>query len=87
MAEVETRKICRKCLLQEMLESGDFYKTLKANIDAVTGDDRAGDKLYMNRLSICKECNNLADGMCKVCGCYVEYRAVKAKEKCPYGKW
>lgn len=85
--EVKTRRVCRKCLLKEMMENGDFYATLKANIDAVTGEDRADDVTYEGRLKVCKECDYLADGMCKACGCYVEYRAVKAKEKCPYKKW
>lgn len=84
---VKPQNRCRKCLLKEMMESGDFYKTLKANIDAVPAEDRASDEDYNSRLKVCKECDYLADGMCRACGCYVEYRAVKAREKCPYGKW
>ncbi len=84
---MEPKKMCRKCLLKEMMESGDFYATLKANIDAVPKEDRASDDDYNNRLKVCKECDYLADGMCRACGCYVEYRAVKARDKCPYSKW
>lgn len=84
---MENRKKCRKCLLKEMMENGDFYATLKANIDSVTGEDRADDSLYEKRLLVCKGCDYLADGLCRACGCYVEYRAVKTKEKCPYKKW
>lgn len=81
------RKMCRKCLLKEMMESGDFYKTLKANIDAIAQQDRASEALYEERLSVCKGCDYLADGLCRACGCYVEYRGAKKDEVCPYKKW
>ena len=44
---------------------------------------------YERRLSICKECDRLLDGMCTVCGCYVEMRAAVTTNCCPAvrAKW
>ncbi len=43
--------------------------------------------LYETRLSLCKECDLLLDGMCRACGCFVELRATMKKNSCPYDKW
>ena len=42
---------------------------------------------YERRLSICKECEKLLSGMCRMCGCYVEMRAAIALRDCPGKKW
>lgn len=42
---------------------------------------------YQRRLSICKECEKLLSGMCRMCGCYVEMRAAIALRDCPGKKW
>ena len=38
---------------------------------------------YKNRLDICKQCDNLVNGMCKICGCFVEVRAAVKNNYCP----
>jgi len=38
---------------------------------------------YKKRLHICKDCDNLINGMCKICGCFVEMRAAVKKNYCP----
>lgn len=38
---------------------------------------------YKKRLDICKGCDNLINGMCKICGCFVEMRAAVKKNYCP----
>ena len=39
------------------------------------------------RLMVCKECDLLADGMCRACGFFVDMWAALDKNICPYGKW
>lgn len=55
-----------------------------ANLDS---DIKADEALYEERLAACKECDLLLEGMCRICGCYVELRAVVAKNICPRKKW
>ena len=38
---------------------------------------------YEERLRICTECDSLMNGMCGVCGCYVEMRAAVKTHYCP----
>ncbi len=38
---------------------------------------------YDARLELCKECEKLIGGMCRVCGCFVEVRAAKKSVHCP----
>ena len=44
---------------------------------------RTGEKEYKSRLDICKQCDNLVNGMCKICGCFVEVRAAVKNNYCP----
>ena len=44
---------------------------------------------YINRLTICKNCNNFnhEKWTCKICGCYLDKKAKMNTENCPEGKW
>jgi len=44
---------------------------------------RTGDAAYRARLDICRECPELMNGTCRLCGCYVETRAAKKGQRCP----
>ena len=44
---------------------------------------RASDADYRTRLDICRECDQLLSGTCRLCGCYVETRAAKRVQGCP----
>ena len=46
-------------------------------------DELFEEEEYKKRLDICKECDNLINGMCKICGCFVEMRAAIKKNYCP----
>lgn len=84
--KTEGKRTCRKCLLYEM-DQGDYFRNLYAYIDRLDPDIKAGEKLYRDRLSICKECELLLDGMCRTCGCFVELRAAVKENICPYERW
>ena len=50
---------------------------------------RAPAELVRSRLAVCKSCDCLLSGMCVKCGCFVEARAAKAVQHCPFtpSKW
>lgn len=73
---------CRKCLLKEMPENV-YFKNLYDYIETLSEDIKANAAEYERRLNICKECDNLLNGMCRICGCFIELRAVIDKNYCP----
>jgi len=76
---------CRRCLLHE-LGKDEFFRGIYEYIAGLGDDVRAPDSLYKERLEICRSCDNLIDGMCKLCGCFVEVRAVKKLSYCAMDK-
>ena len=44
---------------------------------------RASEADYRARLAICEGCDQLLNGTCRLCGCYVETRAAKRVQGCP----
>jgi len=70
-----------------MIDKDAYFKTLQEMIDNIDEEHKADSALYEERLGICMECDRLADGMCRACGCYVELRAAVTKNQCPYNNW
>ena len=86
--ETEKTRVCRRCLTREMMgEQEDYFRSLHAYIANLDPEIKAGEALYEDRLGICKECAQLYQGMCRLCGCYVELRAAVSKNVCPERKW
>lgn len=79
-------RICRRCLIADM-DKTEYFVNLHNYIDNLSADIKVGAKVYDERLSVCKNCDLLADGMCRACGCFVELRAAVGKNCCPYDKW
>lgn len=84
--EEASKKRCLQCLLREMNQE-EYMENLYSYINRLDKDIKADKALYEERLSVCKECRYLADGMCRACGCFVELRAVIANNRCSYDKW
>ena len=82
----QTKYTCRKCLTADMDEK-KYFENLHAYIASLDEELKVDRPLYEERLAVCKECDLLADAMCRACGCYVELRAVMWKNACPYDKW
>ena len=76
------RPFCRKCLLSEIDPAG-VYKTVLEYIASLDPSVKCSSEEYERRLMICRACDHLKDGMCALCGCFVEVRAVKQKQNCP----
>ncbi|MDD6326556.1 MAG: DUF6171 family protein [Lachnospiraceae bacterium] len=81
----EPRRFCRKCLTREM-EQTEYFRTLHEYIEHLDADLKVSSERYEERLALCKECEKLYQGMCRICGCYVELRAVMKKNSCPLVK-
>lgn len=82
----QVKRVCRRCLTADMDEK-EYFENLHTYIANLDENLKVDQPLYEKRLSVCKECDLLADGMCRACGCYVELRAVMWKNACPYEKW
>lgn len=82
------KKICKRCLLMQYPDA-EYFKDLYGYIESLDNDIKVEDSEYNRRLDICIECDNYIKGMCKICGCFVELRAVIAENECAdiHKKW
>ncbi|MGN0532591.1 MAG: DUF6171 family protein [Eubacterium sp.] len=73
---------CKRCLL---LEAGDkvTHGDIMLQLSLVDKGNRADTQLYNHRLNLCQSCDQLLSGICRKCGCYVEYRAGILNNHCP----
>lgn len=84
----ENKRVCKKCLLQDIAPE-EYLENMRIYLTGLDDDIKTEDRLYNERLSHCKECNNLIEGLCRLCGCFVEYRAAIMHKACPdiHPKW
>lgn len=75
-------RFCKKCLLDKVMGEAE-YKHMQDYINAIDSHIKTNEEDYRIRLNTCMECENLINGMCKLCGCYVEMRAAVKKNYCP----
>ena len=77
---------CR-CLLAEQWP--ELHQAVRDYVELLPEEQKAPDDVYQARLAVCKACENLRDGTCGLCGCYVEARAAKRGLGCPAlpAKW
>ena len=59
------------------------YNHMQDYISNIDSFIKTEEKDYKKRLDTCMECENLINGMCKICGCYVEMRAAVKTNYCP----
>lgn len=82
----QMKPFCKRCLLSEYDEK--FYaETVSDYIAHIPEDKKCGSEEYSRRLDICRSCDELSNGMCGECGCFVEVRAAKSHMGCPVSKW
>lgn len=77
-----SKPFCKRCLLIDIDVDG-LYKEVSELISLIPDDRRASDELYRERLDTCRTCDNLQNGMCGECGCFVELRAANTANYCP----
>jgi hypothetical protein len=73
--------VCRRCLLKDMTDS-EYYKGVYDYIQNLPREERAEQEIYEERLAKCRGCDSLINGMCGLCGCFVEVRALKRRNHC-----
>lgn len=81
-------RICRRCLSREMPDAS-YFQNMYDYITHMDPDIKTDESLYNERLALCKQCDQLLNGMCRVCGCFVEMRAAVKTNQCPgtHCKW
>ncbi len=86
---MQTSPLCKRCLLEELLEEQSLYEVIRQRIALLTDEERTGETEYRRRLALCQGCAELSRGTCAQCGCYVEIRAAKRRMRCPHisPKW
>ncbi|MCH4239464.1 MAG: DUF6171 family protein [Oscillospiraceae bacterium] len=77
------RPPCRRCLLEDMMDENKLYATVREYIEAIPQQVKTPPELYAKRLDTCRRCADLQNGMCRLCGCFVEMRAAKTANYCP----
>ena len=77
------KPFCRRCLLADMPDQAALAASIAELIALLPDTLRAEEALRRDRLACCRRCPHLLDGMCALCGCYVELRAAKARMCCP----
>ncbi len=73
---------CRKCLPGGMSKEA-FFEDLERYVERISPDERVSEESYWKRLEICRACGQLQEGMCRICGCYVQLRAALKVKGCP----
>ena len=76
------KRPCR-CLVGEMPDGAELAKIIRERIETIPEEERAAEEEYEFRLSQCRACGFLQRGTCARCGCYVEIRAARKRQRCP----
>ena len=63
----EPKRFCRKCLIRDF-SMDEYFKNLYEYIANIDAELKVEDAVYESRLAMCKECDNLVQGMCRICG-------------------
>jgi len=75
-----TAEVCRRCLLFEY--DAGLALIAREYVDGLPKGQRVSEEVYNSRLRLCRDCGDLINGMCRLCGCFVEVRAAKKLARC-----
>lgn len=78
----EDWRFCKKCLVRDF-DQGELFQTMQEYIARIDKDIKTPEPEYEKRLKFCTQCDSLRNGMCGICGCYVEMRAAVKSNYCP----
>ncbi|HKM00363.1 MAG TPA: DUF6171 family protein [Mobilitalea sp.] len=73
---------CKRCLLADYAPE-EYLEHMRIYLKGLSDDSKSDVVLYQERLNICRECSFLLEGVCRKCGCFVEYRAALIEKHCP----
>ena len=80
-AVVDERRICRRCMTFQEAEEAEKYVALLPQ-DMLVSPEKAEE-----RMQVCEHCDFLCGSTCRVCGCFIVYRANAKAGRCPKKKW
>lgn len=83
VTDLYARGFCPRCLLGDVPGGEELAAKLGEWLAVIPDGQRADDETVRARLAACRECPHLADGLCGLCGCYVELRAARRSQRCP----
>lgn len=75
------KKFCKRCFIDE-LDYDEALEDIKRYIKDFPTEKRVSEGVYSERLAKCKACEELENGICRKCGCFVELRALKKGMYC-----
>lgn len=73
---------CPRCAWRE-LPDYEYKEAVRKYAEQIAPDLKTPDLVYGKRLEACASCGFLQNGMCRLCGCFVEMRAAKRISRCP----
>lgn len=73
---------CKKCMPSGLSDT-EYYKSVSGYISNIPDELRTPKETYDYRLDQCIRCKYLVNGLCRLCGCFVEIRAATIKNYCP----
>ena len=76
------KRICKKCFLQDFAPE-EYLENMRVYLQGLDDEVKTEETVYRDRLSHCEECDKLSEGICRICGCFVEYRAAIKIRRCP----
>ena len=76
-----SERVCRRCLLKDM-DRNEYFRSIYEYIENIPQEQKAEPSIYESRVNICRSCDHLVNGMCELCGCFVEVRAAKIMQHC-----
>jgi hypothetical protein len=80
--DTDEKRICKRCLMMDFAPE-EYLENMRTYLNGLNEEVKADEVLYRSRLKQCKACDNLMDGICRLCGCFVEYRAAIRENDCP----
>ena len=80
MSKLQTKPWCRRCLLKEG-QGEELYRSVMEYVATIPMEEKVSVEEYDRRLGICKACDQLTNGLCALCGCFVEIRAAKINQR------
>ncbi len=78
-----TQRPCRKCLISDLPHGAALAEILRERLAQIPEAEKADEEEYRARLQKCRACNELHEGTCALCGCYVELRLARKNKGCP----
>ena len=70
---------CYPCLIKEW---GNTSLNIQEALESIPKERKVSPQEHERRLSICKQCDRLVNGMCASCGSFVVVRAAKSDQFC-----